>query len=174
MNPTAESILKTIGAREAGTDDCYEMWLWWNDPLTRQMMKLNEYVPWETHRGWFAKTLENPNRILNLITCEFGKIGVVRHDRKSEQVWETSIHFNPLFRGLGLGGKALILGRSKLQQRCQFETQFATLKNINVASRRSFEKAGYIFSDPPDCFPGLERFDAESELFCLWNSKTSR
>jgi RimJ/RimL family protein N-acetyltransferase len=162
--------LVDISAREAGSDDNYEMWVWWNDPTTRQMMKLNGYVPWEEHCAWFLSTLTNPKRLLAMIVCRFGKIGVVRHDDKGDGIFETSVHFNPLFRGQGLGPKALLAGREFLLARRNVRFQFATLKKINIASQKSFERAGYIFGAPPAGTPGLDRFEAADELFCLWSA----
>lgn len=160
--------LVDLGVRPAGADDSYEMWVWWNDPTTRQMMKLNGYVPWEEHSAWFTATLRNPKRLLVMIVCRFGKIGVVRHDDKGGGVFETSIHFNPIFRGQGLGPRALTLGRDYLLTQRDVRAQFATLKKINLPSQKSFERAGYVFGAPPSDLPGLERFDPENELFCLW------
>lgn len=160
----------SLSVREAGADDSYEMWVWWNDPVTRAMMKLNGYVPWEQHSAWFDATLSRDDRLLLMVVCRHGKIGVLRYDRKDSGTWETSIHFNPLFRGQGLGGRALELGRARFLAMHPGVRLFATLKQINTASRRSFEKAAYVFGAPPDDLPGLERFDASTELFCLWPS----
>lgn len=168
MNAAPKPGAIDFGVREAGPDDCYEIWLWWNDPVTRQMMKINSYVPWEEHQAWFNATLRHPKRMMCVAACRYGKIGVVRHDDKGGDIFETSIHFNPLFRGQGLGSEALIHGREFLLRRKSVRAQFATLKKINVSSRKSFERGGYTFGAPPANMPGLERFDAETELFCLW------
>lgn len=168
MNPNPSPSLTDFGVREAGPDDSYEMWLWWNDPVTRQMMKLNDYVPWENHQRWFNATLKDPQRLLVMVVCRHGKIGVVRHDDKGGGLFETSIHFNPLFRGQGLGGEALKHSRAHLLARKSVRAQFATLKQANVASRKSFERGGYTFGPPPAAMAGLARFDSATELFCIW------
>jgi ribosomal protein S18 acetylase RimI-like enzyme len=168
MNSATKPALTDFGTREAGPDDSYEMWLWWNDPVTRQMMKVNDYVPWESHHTWFNATLRNPARMLVMVVCRFGKVGVVRHDDKGRGIYETSIHFNPMFRGQGLGGYALTHAREYLIARKTIRAQFATLKQINVASKKSFERSRYVFGAPPPAMPGLERFTPDTELFCLW------
>ena len=52
--------------RKATDKDCRPMWEWWNDPVTRQMMKDNNPVPFESHKVWFEKAIqENTLRIIN-------------------------------------------------------------------------------------------------------------
>lgn len=153
--------------REAISDDCEVVWQWWNDPLTRKMMKKNDYVPWEEHCSWFEKALHEESKILCMGILGTEKVGVVRFDLKGEGIYEVSINLNPHFRGKGLAPDLLDASiRYLLNKRCVHKL-FATLKRINAPSMKTFTRAGFVFVDNPEVgHAGLERYTSESEFYC--------
>jgi RimJ/RimL family protein N-acetyltransferase len=155
--------------REATLEDRKPIWEWWNDPITRKMMKKNDHVPWEEHCAWFEKVLEDENRILCVGLVDQHKIGVVRFDLRIDEIYEVSINLNPFFRGKGYGSKVLLKSMEYLTKDRKVKKLFAMCKKINIASRKTFEKAGFTVVDPKQYYPGMERFDGEAELYCELN-----
>ena len=47
-----------ISIKKAGNKDKKMIWEWWNDPVTRKMMKKNNLVPWEEHSKWYDQFLK--------------------------------------------------------------------------------------------------------------------
>src|SRR5438105_1596077 len=93
---------------EATLDDKEVIWHWWNDPVTRKMMKTNDHVPWEDHCKWFDRILQDNTRLLCVGRMDADKIGVVRFDLKADDIYEVSINLNPVFRGKGLAPQLLL------------------------------------------------------------------
>jgi len=153
--------------REAKIEDCKEIWEWWNDPVTRKMMKKNDYVPWEEHCEWFNKVLTDNKRILCVGLVNDQKIGVVRFDLKTGKIYEVSINLNPVFRNRGYGSifmKESIRYLSKIRD---VKRLFAMLKKVNIPSKKTFEKAGFIIvNNPKEKYSGMEQFLPETEYYC--------
>ena len=110
-------------------------------------MKENEPVAWGIHVDWFRNILRDPDRTLYLFEDRGIKIRVVRFDRKSENIFETSINLDPDHRGKGYGAKMIAHGVSKIFSDKNAETCIAAVKKINPASWKSFVKAGYAICE---------------------------
>jgi RimJ/RimL family protein N-acetyltransferase len=148
-------------------EDISVIWDWWNDPLTRKMMKRNDPVPWEEHCAWFEGVLKDEKRILCVGLSGEEKIGVVRFDFKAEGTYEVSINLNPEFRGKGYGPKMLLAAIDHLKKMRSIKKLFAKMKKINIPSQNAFLRAGFALVDSPECdHPGLENFASESEFYC--------
>lgn len=148
-----------IQVREAAWDDSREIWEWWNDPVTRKMMRKNDYVPWEEHGEWFAGVLQDQNRILCIGTRGQEKLGVVRFDQRNEFEYEVSINLNPAYRGNGLGRIILREAISYLLGVRKVKKLWAGCKKVNVPSRKTFEGVGFSFK-PHAAYEPL------GELYC--------
>ena len=136
--------MKDVTVRKAVPEDSREVWEWWNDPLTRQMMKKNEHVPWDEHCRWWDGLMKDLNRHLYMgLLGGKSKLGVTRFDLRSPEVYEVSINLNPAERGKGYGSVIIEKGIEDLISHCKVKLLWAACKRINVASRKSFEKAGF-------------------------------
>lgn len=155
-----------ISLRKACKDDCENIWLWWNDPVTRAMMKKNDPVPWEDHCKWFDKILVDDNRILLVGEIDGEAMGVVRFLQEGDGVYEVSINLAPKERGKGNGPKLLGLGLKYLKQTKSVKLAFAMLKKSNTASRRTFEKNGFIFTYPTGGYSKMAEFEPDFEYYC--------
>lgn len=156
-----------IQVRAAALEDREAVWKWWNDPLTRKMMKRNDPVPWEEHCAWYDGVLKADKRILYVGLYEGSKFGVVRFDFKADQVYEVSINLNPDFRGKGLASPLLEASIAHMTGTRKVRKLFATLKKANVPSMKSFAGAGFTYVDSPRVdHAGLERFTPDTELYC--------
>ncbi len=150
---------QSITLREAVPDDSRDIWSWWNDPVTRKMMRKNDPVPWEEHEAWFAGVLNDPNRILCVGEVGGRKFGVIRFDLRAEQEYEVSINFNPEFRGRGLAAAFMQRCIDYLQSHKEVAKLWAGCKAVNAPSKRTFERAGFVFR-PNKAYNDI------GELFC--------
>lgn len=156
--------------RQAILEDCRVIWEWWNDPVTRKMMKKNDFVPWDEHCLWFEKVLKDKDRILCVGLMDEQKIGNVRFDLQADDVYEVSINLNPLFRGKGYSPRMLKESIGFLMNIRSVNKLYATLKKINVPSEKTFAKVGFVFMEnPKHYYPGMEEFIPESEYYCELN-----
>ncbi|MDP3723055.1 MAG: GNAT family N-acetyltransferase [Candidatus Omnitrophota bacterium] len=155
-----------IVVREATLEDRREIWEWWNDPVTRRMMKKNDVVPWEEHCAWFDGVLKDPGRILCVGFVDGEKAGNVRFDFQGEGVYEVSVNMNPQLRGRGYG--PLLVGASiaYLNTVRPVTTLIAMMKKINPRSRKTFERNGFVVKEPTRDYPRMVgRFSPEEEWY---------
>ena len=155
-----------LTVREVNIEDRRVIWKWWNDSVTRQMMKRNDYVEWDEHCAWFERTLADPNRVLCMALTGSKKVGVVRFDLRAEGVYEVSINLNPDQRGHGYAPQVLKKASEYVIDRHHPWKLFATLKKINVPSKKSFARAGFKYMKPFEHYQGLQNFLEETELYC--------
>jgi pseudaminic acid synthase len=129
--------------RRATPDDALDVLAWRNDPTTRAMSRNGEVVGEAEHRAWFEGALSDADCLL-LVGEEGGdKVGMVRIDRGETS--EISININPRLRGTGRGGELL----SKALAGCD-SPLVAEVKHENAASRRLFERAGFVLAGEHD------------------------
>jgi RimJ/RimL family protein N-acetyltransferase len=156
-----------LSVRGATQEDREAIWLWWNDPVTRKMMKNNDPVPWSVHCQWFDQLLKDDSRVLCVGLANSEPFSAVRFDLKGPGIYEVSINLNPAFRGKGLATPILMKSIAFLQQKHSVGKLFATLKKVNAPSMRTFARAGFRYADNPIVkHKGLERFDPATELYC--------
>lgn len=159
-------MVDCLNIREANVGDSLDIWKWWNDPVTRRMMKKNDYVPWSEHRTWFDNLLADDRRILCLGQVASKKIGVVRFDSRNDDIYEVSINLNPSYRGFGYAPRMLTAASQYLYSRIHPKKLYATLKRLNIPSKKSFARAGFVYRDPPPAFPTSDSFSSETEFYC--------
>jgi len=160
--------MNKIVTKKVTIEDTKIVWKWWNDPTTRKMMKVNDYVPWDDHVKWFNNTLNSETRILLISSIEDRQLGVVRFDFKECGIYEVSINLNPHYRGQGYGKSILRSSINFFFTRNQHTTKlFAMFKNINIASKKTFLANHFIIIDNPNINAnGLERFNRDTEKYC--------
>ena len=132
--------------REATPDDCEDILIWRNDPISLKMSKNSKKVTSASHRIWFEDTLADNSKLLLLaINAQSKKIAVSRLDFcKSFNRAKVSININPDFRGKGLGEE--ILNHTSRYVDLNYKNckkLVAEIKEFNHASRKIFERAGY-------------------------------
>ena len=152
--------------REAKQEDCKEIFDWWNDPLTRKMMYDTAEVEWDVHQKWFNKVTSDENVLLCLGYDKYGKIGVVRFDRKSELSFEVSINLNPDRRSEGLASVILAKSEEFFEHIHGEKYLFAMVRFENIASKKSFLKVAYIYNEnPPLDINGMQKFMIGKQIF---------
>ena len=139
--------------RKVNVDDSKIIFDWRNDDLTRNMFRTSERVEYEEHCKWFAAMLKNANRCLYV--CELGEgepIAVVRFDVEGRSA-ELSINLSPLERGKGLAPQCLALAKDYFEKQYPSVSKLiAEIKNLNIASRKSFEKVGFTLDREEEGF----------------------
>lgn len=130
--------------RMAVPQDCQLVWKWANDPAVRQNSFSAEPIPWETHKTWFDHILTDSSSLFLIAIESDHPIGQVRFKIESSQAI-ISVSLAQDRRGKGLGSKIIGMASRYLVQSQQINVIHAYIKPDNLASIRSFIKAGYIF-----------------------------
>jgi UDP-2,4-diacetamido-2,4,6-trideoxy-beta-L-altropyranose hydrolase len=154
----ADPPAATIVMRPATAGDARMAWLWRNDPATRAVSQAHAPVPWPGHAAWWADALASPDRLLLVAEADGEPVAMLRFDRSEEQdSFEVSINLRPDARGSGLGGPVLAMACEAFRQERGPVPLTATIHRANAASRRIFEKLGFV-RDCPLGDAGFERY----------------
>lgn len=134
-----------ISISRAGPDDLSDVFLWRNDPVSRQQSLNSQLISWREHKDWFEKVLGSEECCLLMCFSESlqTKIGVVRFDIVGNQA-TVSINLEPTVRGLGLGTRCLSKAIDYFC--CRFlsiNCLKAMIVTSNKASRVVFKKIGF-------------------------------
>lgn len=133
-----------IELNRATLDDVDLTHKWRNHPRIREQSREVDEISSEMHGQWFRDVLNDPERILLIASCKSAPVGVLRFDCDGNHA-EISIYLNPDQMHQGLGVKVLRSGESWLQSnRPEISEIKAVIKSTNVASIKSFAKAGYM------------------------------
>ncbi|MCL4469620.1 MAG: GNAT family N-acetyltransferase [Sulfuricella sp.] len=138
--------MSEIILRRATASDEGNIFEWRNAAETRRYAFNPDAVAWEEHVRWFKDTLARTDRHLLIGELDSKPIGVLRYDVVNE-VAEVSIYLVPGCGGRGLGTALLKEGNTWVARHLpQVTTLNARILQENVASRKSFAKAGYVES----------------------------
>lgn len=122
------------------------IWLWRNDPITRQMSRNSNVTPWKSHQSWYTQTLQNPKKVL-LIAYQGGTAaGMVRFDFLEPAYAEININLNPTLRGKGLGHEVLKSACQYGFNQLHLKRIYAEIKMDNTASIHIFEDLGFVLA----------------------------
>jgi len=132
-----------ITIRRASLEDCDAVYEWRNAKETRRYIFDAEPIPLETHRSWYCRTLENPNRILLIGEIDNKPVGVLRYDFTEDEAL-ISVYLVPGGQGHGIGSQLLRCGTQWVRENYpQIGVINAEIFRENIASLRAFETAGY-------------------------------
>jgi RimJ/RimL family protein N-acetyltransferase len=131
-----------IGLRPARPEDCDQVFVWRNDPVTRAMSRTSGPLQPEAHARWWGEALANAELILLIGEEGGGPVGVIAFGSREPGSWEASMHLGPEHRGRGLAAPLLDAaiayafpdGPPRL---------LAQIKPENAGSRRVFERCGF-------------------------------
>ncbi|TSC87205.1 MAG: N-acetyltransferase GCN5 [Parcubacteria group bacterium Gr01-1014_8] len=101
---------QTIGEmryRRATMGDSAQLFIWRNDPVTRENSRNGKLLEFTEHTQWLETALQNSDRQIYIAEFENEQIGVVRTDRIGD-VLELSWTVVPECRGKGLGKKMVV------------------------------------------------------------------
>ena len=136
-----------LSVRRATGEDSRMAWLWRNDYATRIASRTNAPLPWPDHQSWWSETLASLDRQVFITEADHIPVGIVRFDRQPDGSFEVSINLDPSARGTGLGGRVLAEACGLFISERGNVRLLATIHRSNAASRRIFEKVGFVHND---------------------------
>lgn len=128
--------------RDVEMDDANLLFDWANDPETRSNSFNTEMIVWETHLSWIQKKLKESDRSFYLFIQDNEPVGVVRFEACNEIV--IGITVAPTHRGKGLGSLMIRMACARFHEKSNADVH-AYIKNSNIQSQKSFQKAGFVF-----------------------------
>ncbi len=143
---TGSPVLQLRALREG---DRRLLWEWANDPEVRSASFSSDPIPWDTHTSWFnAKLPEPPNTSLShrvfIAEDEEGvPVGQIRFEKHADAHWDVGLSLSKDFRGRGLASRLIAIGIRELIADAGHASMHAYVKPQNVASVKSFERAGF-------------------------------
>ena len=143
---------KKICFRFADETDCKKLFDWRNDPEVRAVSGDSSMLDFESHKNWFSGVLNDSKTIIFIILNErYKEIGQIRLNKKTKEN-VISISLDKEFREKGYGALAIKKASEIFLKYFNINDIFAYIKKDNIASVKSFEKAGYVFSHEKENF----------------------
>lgn len=136
-------IQKNIFLRFVEQSDCEKLFNWRNDFEVRNLSGNKEELSFEKHKKWFDNSLQDKNILIFIILNEeYKEIGQVRFNNNI-----ISISLDKTYRGNGYGTISLTKSSEIFLKYFKYNDIIAKIRNENISSIKSFEKAGYkLFS----------------------------
>lgn len=131
-----------ITLRKAVENDTKDLFDWRNDQDTRNASIDDRPINYQDHEKWMKNVINDRNRLLYIAEEKGAKIGMVRFDIEGE-IAEVSINLAPNMRGKGYGARLLDMAHQKLNAEKKNLVVSAKVKASNMASIKTFLKAGY-------------------------------
>jgi RimJ/RimL family protein N-acetyltransferase len=126
--------------REVSRGDAYVLWVWANDPLTRQAALDTHTIAWEEHRAWLAQRIGSSTARIWLAVDETDRLlGCIRFETTDD--WETaklSYTVAPDVRGRGVGRRIVETGTGRIQIEHRRVRIVADVRTANIPSIRIF------------------------------------
>jgi len=138
--------------REVSRGDAYVLWLWANDPLTRQAALDTHTIAWEEHHTWLAQKIGSSNARIWIAVDETDRLlGCIRFE--TTNAWETtklSYTVAPDIRGTGVGRHIVEAGAGRIQTEHPGARIIADVRTPNVPSLRIFRGLAWDEAAPRD------------------------
>jgi len=133
--------------RPAVAADVRPIWRLANDPTVRGHSFSPEPIPLDEHEAWFRQKLADPAARIWVLEYQGLIVAVIRYDRTDVGAAEISFHVAPAFRRRGLGMWLLNETRRPAGDELGVGRVRAVVREENVASIRTFHKAGFTRAD---------------------------
>jgi UDP-2,4-diacetamido-2,4,6-trideoxy-beta-L-altropyranose hydrolase len=134
-------LFREISYRRANAEDVLLIYEWANDPVSRENSYFTEAIPLETHKAWFTKKLADPASMIFIAEVNGEPAGMLRYDLLEDHA-VVGISVAERFRGKGLAPEFLKDTAKLYFEKHRLPVE-AFIKKQNLASVKSFEKAGY-------------------------------
>jgi len=138
INPV--SFLKV---REVSENDSELIFNWSNDSLVRLQSFNSNKIEFKNHENWLNEKLKNDNSLLLINQFKSNNIGLVRFEVEKDNC-TVGILLDEKYRGQGFSSLMLKISSDFYFNRFLIPIS-AYIKESNIASIKSFEKAGYKF-----------------------------
>lgn len=132
-----------IKLRSATVQDCEQLWLWRNDPLTRERSQSHAPIPRLEHERWFAAALAADTQQTWIVERGGHAVASTRIDRNGAD-GVVSIIVSPDARGTGVGSLALAATCAYWDDHADARGRLrAVIHDNNAASVRIFHRCGF-------------------------------
>lgn len=119
----------------------------------------------EAHIAWFSRAIADAARLFFIIELNGKWLGYLRFDPlDAPKGHRVSIALMADGRGTGVGGEALMQGCAIAEQ-AGFSPLFADISQTNPASRRIFERCGFVPFEHSVSADGFQRFVRHPQAF---------
>lgn len=134
-----------ITIRKVEVKDAELLFDWANDELTRQQSFQLEEISWKEHLQWFHNKMNDSKAQYYICEVQHTPVGLVRFDTKENQA-VIGITIDANFRGQKLA--SIFLKKCcKIFLEKNKHVIYAYVKQENIASIKSFTKAGFILKE---------------------------
>ncbi|WP_162052372.1 UDP-2,4-diacetamido-2,4,6-trideoxy-beta-L-altropyranose hydrolase [Pontibacter pamirensis] len=152
------SLGASLHLRDATEEDMMQLFNWASDPEVRKNSFNQNTITLENHTRWFQAVMEDEQTVLYIAEANGKPVAHIRFNISSEKA-TISYLIDADFRGQGLGLHLLQKGMQALiAQRTDVEQVEGLVQRENIASVRSFEKAGFSYGQPDKQHPEAHRF----------------
>lgn len=135
---------EVVSLRLAEERDAGRVWVWNNEPKSRQASVRSLPIPWSDHARWYrARLVEADTSFWIAETAADGAIGSVRIERRGDED-QISLALTPGARGRGLGARVITQAVAARRARSGSRPIVALVKPENAASGRAFVRAGFV------------------------------
>ena len=137
------AIDSSVYLREAAHSDIDILYEWANDSLTRQNSFNSELIPYEAHKKWFTRMMQDSSYHQFILMRNEQPIGKIRLNINGSNA-EIGYSIAKSYRNLGYGHKILQLLSAKVKNQLpEIKNLIAKVKPDNLASQKLFESEGY-------------------------------
>jgi len=136
-------VLKQLKIRNATPSDVDLIFDWANDELVRKQSFTSADIDYDTHREWFSNKLEDENSLIFIIEAQEIPASIVRFEIGDRSA-TIGVSIAKEFRGKGFAVTTINMGVDAYFNSYNL-TILASIKPENIASIKSFKKAGFEF-----------------------------
>ena len=129
--------------REVTENDSELIFNWSNDPLVRSQSFKSNKIEFKSHENWLKEKLKNNNSLLLINQFKNNNIGLVKFEVEKDNC-TVGILLDKKYRGQGLSSLMLKVSSTFYFNKFLIPIS-AYIKESNIASVKSFEKAGYKY-----------------------------
>jgi RimJ/RimL family protein N-acetyltransferase len=147
MSAMSPPVLRVAEPRDSG-----DLLAWRNDPVTRANSRNTDTIARDSHEAWLERVLADPDRRLWIAEADGRKLGTVSAARAGPDTVEVSITVAPDQRGRGVGRAMLRACVAETARVWPDRAIVATVRVENAASRRLFERCGFVAAGERDGF----------------------
>ena len=143
-----QNSMNNLSFRKATKSDCDLYFKWVNDSFVREQSYNSKIVSLEEHQNWFLNKIIDVDWHFYLFeNLEKEKVGQVRIQKINELEAVIGVSVDALNRGKGYGITMLQLATIHFLNSCPDTLINAYIKVENLASKTTFEKAGFDFKE---------------------------
>jgi RimJ/RimL family protein N-acetyltransferase len=136
-----------LSFRKATIDDILVYFEWTNDPIVREQSYNSSIIDFESHKKWFESKLKDDSCLMLVFQNEEKEnVGQIRIQKQTNQESLIGISIASEFRGRGCAKEMLQMATDFFLAANPNYHINAFIKEKNLSSKFSFEKAGFEFN----------------------------